>query len=106
MIDITKKYVTRSGLEVELYSSKGTGIFTIHGTINFEKDGWQITEWTSGGEYLEDREGKYDLVEVKPRIKGWLNVYDQVHSTKKSADAIGTGRLACIEIDIPEGEGL
>lgn len=55
----------------------------------------------------------------KPRIKGWMNIYanhnknyypsSTIHRTKISADQIARSidnRVACIEIDAEEGEGL
>ncbi len=66
----------------------------------------------------------FDLIEVKPKIKGWVNVYSKdsggskqiqnvflsgvVFYTKELANiaSLGKSRIACIEIEFTEGEGL
>ena len=49
------------------------------------------------------------------RIKGWVNIYAEnggkaigpIHETKRGADKLACStRLACIEIDCLEGDGL
>lgn len=47
----------------------------------------------------------------RPRVKGWVNVYhnyaSKMRPSKERADAFADpARLACIYIDVEEGEGL
>ena len=108
-ISMDKKYRTRVGHEVRIYAVDGYRDYPIHGAIM--EDGWCVHNWTENGKGALSR---YDLIEVKPRIKrtAWLNVYkhhvvefDTKHMADKLADE---NRLACIkvEIDCEEGEGL
>lgn len=56
----------------------------------------------------------YDLIEVKKKIKGWVNVYggnpfqtSNGYETKKEADdEMTSGRIGCFYIEFTEGEGL
>ena len=108
-ISMDKKYRTRVGHEVRIYAVDGHRDYPIHGAIM--EDGWCVHNWTENGKGALSR---YDLIEVKPRIKRteWLNVYDTCatsNRTKEDADlCAGPSRLACIkvEIDVEEGEGL
>ena len=133
MIDQTKTYKTRDGREVRIYATDGEGDQTIHGAVN---DGgeWLIYAWHGDGVYARsDRNGRHDLIEVKPRHKRtvWLNVMKDASVTaftsKETADLCAPTRayisktvgdtdyiekeylrLACVkvEIDVEEGEGL
>jgi len=56
---------------------------------------------------------KHDLVVVPRRIKGWINVYNvsvrhsAVYADKQTADYFAhSDRIACVYIDVVEGEGL
>jgi len=51
---------------------------------------------------------RHDLVVAARRIKGWVNLYrGRVFSDKHTADHYAqTDRLACVYIDVEEGEGL
>lgn len=60
--------------------------------------------------YGEQQGGMPCIRNVPERITGWMNVYaSQLYETKKRADARHPDRIprvACIEIDVTEGEGL
>lgn len=68
------------------------------------------------GKFNEGHESHLDLIEVKKKIKGWVNVHpgsdgqpyldDTLFDSELKARALGTGRIACIEIEFTEGEGL
>ena len=108
-ISMDKTYRTRDGREVRIYAVDGYRDCPIHGAIM--DDGWCVHNWTENGKGALSR---FDLIEVKPRIKRtvWLNVYANVvqgYETRYGADDVAsTDRLACIkhEIDCEEGEGL
>lgn len=45
---------------------------------------------------------------VRPqKLKRWVNVYSDTHATREDADRGADGdRIACIEIEFEEGDGL
>jgi hypothetical protein len=114
MIDINKKYRTRSGREVRIYATDGDNNKTIHGAVWL--DGWQFRIWYADGSYDKDVESRIDLIEVRPRhkVSVWINTYGAtvsggLYSTRESADeAAVSRRTGCIkvELDFEEGEGL
>ena len=69
--------------------------------------------YTLGG---SPHNGYAELIPPKRRIKGWINIHDTpsknchcgyVYSSKELAiTEMGTNTIACVEIDIEEGEGL
>lgn len=65
MIDITKKYKTRSGCEVRIYATDGGGDYPIHGAVKYKGDNyWSPRKWKdSGTEHWADSS---DLIEVLP----------------------------------------
>ena len=60
MIDLNKKYQTKSGLPVELYKKHDCGLFPIIGAI-FEHNAWRPSCW---GENDNKENTAYNLVEV------------------------------------------
>lgn len=118
MIDKSKTYRTRSGNEVRIYATDGSGRKSVHGAYfdTFVK-GWISLVWTEYGKVdgYQDLQ-PLDLIEVRPRHKRtvWLNVYGsgivpEACSSKERADlAAACGRIAClrVELDFEEGEGL
>ena len=91
MIDLTKKYRTRSGKSVELISNNGRGDYPILGFIGEDT---LIRSWTMEGVIVEGTADSRDLVEVKEEKKLWVNVYIDILGTPCScifeteADAI------------------
>ena len=114
MIDINKKYRTRDGQEVRIYATDGEHGELVHGAVNHSQHGWQSMIWFANGNYLEDEESDFDLIEVRSRHKRtvWLNVYDRhtfLYDNRKDADGFrADDRIACIKVDLDfeEGEGL
>lgn len=119
MISKDKEYRTRDGHEVRIYATDGGGTQPIHAAYRDEHNKWHSSTWSLEGKFfLSGDPCRYDLIEVKPRIKRtvWLNVYADGISppvgsgmTREDADRLaGTARVACIpvEIDCEEGEGL
>jgi hypothetical protein len=115
-IDINKKYRTKSGREVVLYTTEGLNKkFPVVGAIVFEDGNAYVAMWDSVGRKYGTIDSGMELVEVKPRIKRtvWLNLYEGTkvgaHLTRENADIwAGDARKACVmkEIDCEEGEGL
>lgn len=67
MISMDKKYRTRDGREVRIYSVDGGGMLSVHGAIKC-LGGWMVSQWCKDGlAYPESNAGK-DLIEVKPEI--------------------------------------
>ena len=115
MISKDKQYRTRDGREVRIYATDGEGEKPIHGAVNTHK-GWVSFTWDANGSLLIDEVNRYDLIEVKPRIRRtvWLNFYEDntmsvFGSLERAKQQAAVGYcLACtkIEIDCEEGEGL
>ncbi|MGG7581717.1 hypothetical protein [Rhizobium sp. Nf11,1] len=117
-LEAGKYYRTRDGRKAFVSGtnpfSEGSHIRAIGVVYGNGVQGWDLSGAFSslGGHGL-------DLVDewVEPkRIKGWLNVYPEndesfdivkYHPTREQADvsALST-RIACIKIDVLEGEGL
>ena len=76
MIDINKRYCTKSGHEVRIYATDGGGDYPVHGAV-LEKNYWRILSWDENGNLKSDQGQPYDIVEFKPRIKRslWVNIY-------------------------------
>ena len=119
-ICINKKYQTRNGREVEIYSTGNGGDYPVHGA-RFRLDGGirDVDSWAEDGIYTvgSDRLGLDDLIEVRPRISFqiWLNIYE--HQVAMSFASLGAadqaasqipGRLACVPVDLDceHGEGI
>lgn len=128
MISMDKKYKTRNGRKVKIYSVEGNTNDHIHGAVMvFDHDTgykWLFTTWTKDGRYSKDYVSDLDLVEVKERkkIERWVNVYGSnvhvfgtgelggLYATKELAEASRGDRkvFACVKVTIEceEGEGL
>lgn len=115
MININKKYRTRDGQEVRIYATDGEHGELVHGAVNHSQHGWQSMIWFANGNYLDDEESDFDLIEVPSRHKlpVWLNIYSfesfTSHISREQAeDEQDTNRIACIKVDLDfeEGEGL
>jgi hypothetical protein len=65
MIDLTKKYQTRSGLPVRIYAVDGGGTYPVHGSF-LEAGTYFIVQWMSDGCFCPGGvESSCDLVPVK-----------------------------------------
>ena len=113
-IDITKVKTQRNGTPVSQlvrFKINGDGNDVIAGV-----SGDRVRHWHSDGSWVFNTEYPMDLdlVEAKPLIKGWLNVYrrgcgvfSSIYPTRGLADSQARrDRLACIPIDVADGEGL
>lgn len=106
-----KEYRTRDGKLVRIYATEGGGIKPIHGAIYSKHNArWVITTWSEKGCRYADVPGPDNDDLMPPKIKRWLNIYPSqplVYATKEEAESNGRDtRLACIEIEYEEGEGL
>ena len=75
----------------------------------------KIELFTNNGEYIVDGSLKslkeHNLILPKKRITGWLNVYEKdvgflCSSREEAEKEVAKNRIACIKIDVEEGEGL
>lgn len=111
-LEVGKTYGDEGGEEYEIVAARN-GIFIGYMQMaNFYADCTQT--YDKSGLWLEEGGASNNLIkEVKPKIKGWVNIYEgravgPVYKTKKDANnalAISS-RTACIQIEFEEGEGL
>lgn len=121
IVTMEGKYKTKGGYEVVIDAVDRGGEWPVHGAISDYSGDWVQRCWASNGrESTGVRNGMFDLVEIKPRIKatGWANLYPVrrgshiiggLFSTKDWAnEEAADNRIACIpiSIDCEEGEGL
>lgn len=109
MIDIRKTYKTRSGLPVEIVTTRARGSpeWPVMGYVS---DWKQFSFWSPDG--LFDVNGVYsnlDLVEVAPKRVLWLNVYPDgisvAHDSREDADeGSAENRIARLKVEFEEGQ--
>jgi len=111
MIDLSKKWKTRLGHEVELFAKKDNVIYGILKVNNK----WVSDTWFNDGRYHDSPfEHELDLIEVKEKKIAirWANIYeDHVTTYKYEADAKEWANHTIIArkqitIEYEEGEGL
>lgn len=108
MIDIKKKYKTRSGLDVRLVSDQGHLDFPIVGYIG---NSIEPTCWDCDGSFTYQKD-HCDLVEVKEKKVMYVNVYPSdkhyFYFSRESADIndsyVTGARLARIRVEYEEGQ--
>jgi hypothetical protein len=106
MISKNKKYRTRDGREPQGLTQLSNGMW------GYWIDNTPVSVHSNGRLYGDCKaESQLDLIEVKEKHEGWINVYkDGVcgsYPNKNMADQDrGTSRIACIKIEYEEGEGL
>ena len=71
MIDINKKYRTKDGKEVRIYTTDGTRCRPVHGSIK-NPDGWSLMGWVSCGSVYNHSRSRSDLVEVVMLPEYWV----------------------------------
>lgn len=110
MIDIKKKYKTRSGLDVRLVSDQGHPDWPIVGYVDNCRE---PVCWDSEGLYIGTSEpDDFDLVEVKEKKVMYVNVYSDdnccyMHESKEKADLekdYQRIRVSCIRVEYEEGQ--
>lgn len=122
-IDKNKTYTTVCNYKVRIYATDGAGHYPVHGAILSLGNRWEATKWTDWGENIASPDTvDLNLIEAKPRIKGWVNIHNDgwvniyndgrrqglrcgvVHASLE--EAMEEEAVARIQIDIEEGEGL
>ena len=110
MLDLNKPIKTRDGHKVTIYTTKGKGLYSIHGCVHIGKFDY-IAAWNLNGEH--ELGSEWDLVNVTtPCIEevSYLNIYPNKHITeayksRTEADECATkDRIACIKIEWEEGQ--
>lgn len=110
-IDKSKQYETREGREVRIYATDGGGVYPVHGAIKVEHE-WVLNKWSDDGKF-ELHDHKYDLIEIKPRIKieRWVMVnrngdYSLWLDKPSKSVSIDAFAITSITFEVEEGEGL
>ena len=111
---MTDKYQTRDGLTARvLCVNLNRPLYPVVAAITNEDGIEVIWYFTDEGRFINTNVDRVeDLIPKPKRIKGWINVYPYcyiygLYPTKKEADEnADPQRIACIEIDVEEGEGL
>ena len=106
-----KQYTTRKGRPYRCYATDGGGRFPVHGSF-FKNNEWHPVRHKENGMFGDD-EHRYDLIEIKPRIKieRWVLVErDRSYSLwidKPSKASCGDAfAITRITFEVEEGEGL
>lgn len=83
MIDLIKKFKTRNGKEVVLFSDQGPNQY--YRFVGYIKDTEVILLWNDNGISLDSPE--YDLIDVKENlvVNAWINIIENVND--KTIDA-------------------
>lgn len=115
MIDFTKPVQTRCGLKARIICTdrKSRGGYHVVALVAVPNEDEATLWFSTDGE----SEVGYQLVNVPVKHKRWINIYKDTKgdpylsthssSTKGEADAnAGLYRIACIEIEFEEGQGL
>ena len=79
MIDPTKQYKTRDGLEVVIHTTTMGGEYPIHGAhkdVEGWVEGWEVASWTNEGDFQRGYRSKFDLVEVPQIVERWVVILD------------------------------
>ena len=106
-IDASKTYRARDGREVTqlvVFDAKDREypVFAVLDGV--------VRAWRLDGIYgtYGEQDCPRDLFECKPRIKGYMNIYERrvYKSTEDASRNSGRGRIACLHLDFEEGEGL
>lgn len=113
-IDFTKPVRTRDGRAVTILTTSARGKYAVLGNI----EGDDVTDsWTLTGCNNVSLSGDKpnDLINVPQKYRVWANCYRpnsigvdtlRTHGSRESADRYPGDRVACIEIEFAEGQGL
>ena len=73
MIDISKKYKTRSGLPARiLCTDRKDSHYPVVALVSFSETSEKLTSYTEDGQFCDGSPSEYDLVEVRPLAEGDL----------------------------------
>lgn len=109
MIDMNKKYKTRCGLEVRLLCTDAQSSAPVTGLVKIKGED-SFMQWSINGSAQSNKvTDLLDLVEVKQKKEGWINIYydslhpSYIHKSKLLADNHASpNRVACIRIEWEE----
>lgn len=121
-LDFTKPVQTRDGNHVKVFLDDRGSKYPVVGAYLFDNQ-WWAANWTQSGEWIDrrhhgirtDANAHLDLIQAPPpKHKRWVNVYPKdshvistAHESREYADEYAhESRIACIEIEFAEGEGL
>ncbi len=117
--DPTKPVQTRDGRKARILATDKTGgqpiIALVQDPLSRCCQPHEIAEsFCSDGRYFPygTDESSKDLVNIPQKIVQWINIYKKTgvgcaHATREEADNIAMiDRVACIRIEVEEGEGL
>lgn len=115
-LDISQPLRRRDGGEFEIWKKEGDKIFgRIKSNYPVDYGIWYGAEWSSTGRRMTSAQQDTDLLAAPRRIKGWVNIYKStgfpqyncgtVFDDKKYCEP-SSQRIACIYIDVEEGEGI
>lgn len=68
LVDINKKYKTKSGKDILIYMVHEHGYFPVHGAVHYDDGLWEPESWTINGYYNYEenlRQSPLSLEEVK-----------------------------------------
>ena len=76
MIDLKKTYKTRGGAMTALYAIQleNERLRQVHGAVLSLGGSWSMADWSLEGAYSTS-EHDFDLVEVLPERRVWINLY-------------------------------
>ena len=112
MIQLGKKYQTKSGLKVRIIAVNGPGEFPVVGEV--EGDTY-VNCWTLKGKYSIGSESDLDLIELKRSFKDVVRLtfylididgIKYIQSDIKGSEKIIGKKSFDISVEIKEGEGL
>lgn len=103
MIDIKKKYKTRSGFDVRLVSDQGHPDFPIVGYI---RNSLEPSSWNQDGKYHKMRLHDYDLVEVKEKKVMYLliHAHGDLDTSTYPTDSDKDYYISRIRVEYEEGQ--
>lgn len=109
MINTKLKIKTKDNQNVRIVSTDGSGDYPLIGYIgNNEKP----HAWTLDGK-IDKRNGVDTLNDIRnvfPKKKAYVNIYrsggGNVYTSKEKADKFTKGRVACVELEYEDGDGL
>lgn len=122
LIEMGKEYRTRDGRAARVLCVDGPD--KRYPVVAVIQDAgcadWTPEDFTTTGLIVTADKNPEDLIEVKPEVKGWVNIYPKnrfseadrekvsnTHTTKEIANKSAvSGRIACIPITFREGDGL
>lgn len=114
-IEMGKTYRTRDGKPARVIAVDRVSLqHPVLALVKTSATEEHVYSYTTDGKYAWTIETSHDLIEVKPEITGWVNIYkvgtDNWYAFKKTReDADGHARaerIACIPITFREGDGL